>query len=599
MISEALIELCTIMAEMEDTAERLDNRSSSKDGESNRFKADSQQLVQWLKRADSYLPFLHFGPAVSSSPYPARAVYALTALPAETVTMSIPASRLITYSTVLSSSVCSYLIKHSLPSSFTHTHMACFLHYHLHYLSSSPWQPYLSTLPSPASLGTFPMFYTAKEKAELEGSSLLQTLSEMMKEMKGEFDLTVSCLEPPSLISSISALFMTSSPASSSSPSSSSVKAAAASPTSSSLNSLTAAFSPSRFLATFTFPLYLYYRCLILSRAFALPVNGPATGTELCFVPGADLLNHYNNEPHTTATSTVKQARWKWDAYSQRLLITSSTNVQQGDEIQHDYGPKDNQRWLLHYGMIPAHNPQNTVTLTMSITDSDALSLRRREMVNAVVSLRTGDTSYSENGSIRINSVFSFSLSLHYQHMTTQGAFAMLRVSVASEGELNMLKKRMMKSTSASNSNTLFYQPLSSSNELKMLSSLSDLALQQLSLYPTTLEEDESWLHQDKQRQTRRSLSQSPALLQRMNQRNCVLFRLAEKHIWRWYVLLAGRIAVRMQDWEQQPQQQQSTQAEGEANKATDEQSIADHDRETEQLLDDYWQTVWQPMLSK
>ena len=208
------------------------------------------RLLEWLQQGGAILPYLHIHTRSDAS----RSVHTLTSLPPHTPILSIPSPRILRLSHALSSPIGRALLARGFPPTFSHSFLACHLHYHLHCVPSSPLPALPGPAPAPLRLLS-PAPLLPPPTLHLLPPSLRHHAQAMMTELRDEYDLLISTLSPPSLLTSLTSLLLRSS--SQTSPSCSSPQpppfpSPTSPPPSPSLNTSVSASSPS--LASSLFP---------------------------------------------------------------------------------------------------------------------------------------------------------------------------------------------------------------------------------------------------------------------------------------------------------------------------------------------------------
>ena len=542
LIQQTLSELDDLLAEMQRAASQLS--ASSPRHSSHRTSLDA--FSRWMEQGGASFPFLRIHTATASKGR-SRSVHVLTSLPPLTPILSIPLSRLITRTQAMASPVGRALSSRGFPSSCSHSFLACYLHYHLHCVDSSPLLPYLRLLPPLSAFFSLPIFYPASILRLWDGTGIPDASAAMMRQLRGEYDLVVATLSTStSLLSAVTALFRSAAPPSASTP-----------PPSSSV-----AFSSTSFVASLSFDLFLRYHCYILSRAFALPLQSP-TETELCLVPYADLLNHWqpaskSQKPRATAALV----KWSWEAAQQRLVMRTVDEVRTGEEVQHCYGAKSNLRWLLHYGIVFPFNPHNTVDLTVSLPPSLPSSIAKRKLLSHLLpSLSPASSS----------SCFVVSLSCSPASPSSLEALSALRVVHATPAELGVLKEGAAGA-------------VSEANETALLAYIAHSARVALGALPEQSDEGAKDVDEKarKGEGKTRGKGGSEAKLRASRTRMARLYRQGERRVWQWWAHTAELVKRRARRWREEEKRVDDDIHEG---------------AEADEAADHYWTSVWVPML--
>ena len=531
-IKEGLAALNALLAEMADTSQRLDASSPHQPALRRRLSA----LCEWLLEGGASFPFLHVHTRRRN-----RSVHVLTTLPAGTAVLSVPLHRVVTLAQAVCSPVGRALTARGFPSSFSHSLVACFLHYHMQCGDASPLRAYLALLPPLSAYSSLPIFYPASTLRMWEGTSVPGDSAAMMRELRDEFDLILSTLSPPtSLLTTVASLFRPTPP-----------------PTASSTS-----FDAGTFVATLSFEQFLRCRCYIMSRAFALPL-GVHGSSELCLVPYADLLDHSEGTGGMDGGKrrAAAEVRWAWDGAQQRLVMRTVGAALKGEELRHNYGAKSNRRWLLHYGLVLSHNAHNAVQLVVAVPSSLPSSAHKRALLALVPGL---DPPTPSTGT------YTVEVSSSPVSATSLTAFAVLRVVHATPEELAQVE---VGSRGA----------LSAENEASVLAYIAHSARVALGALGGDDGEDEARLRKGVRKATKSE--EEDARLRREREWLSLRYIVAERRLWRWWAALDDAVKAR--------RTRRKTE-EDEVKAAGDNQG----DVQADQEVDAYWSSVWLPLLS-
>ena len=516
-------------------------------------------LLAWLEAGGASLPYLH----IRTSPSHSHSIHTLTSLPTHTPVLSIPSSRLIRLSHSLVSPVGRVLLARGFPLTLPHAFLACHLHYHLQCVSSSPLLPYLRMLPPLSAFSALPLFYPPAI-LHLFPQPLPAHAQVMMADLRAEYDLLLSTLSPPSLLTSLTSFLLPSSSTLSSSPT----------PTS----STPPPPLPPTFLHTLTFPQYLRLRLFILSRAFGLPqVDGGEA--ELALVPGADLLNHCERGGEECGEKGVgkggAEVKWTWEDGERgaegRLVMTTLREVQAGQELRHCYGAKSNRRWLLHYGMVLHHNVHHTVELPLTITAA-TLSPAKRAMLAALPL------------SPAVQGVVTVELSASACSPSSALALAVLRVvhgtGVEVEGRGRFGRGEW--------GGGLRGASWSEGNEGSVVGWLAATARVELGRLggEEQGEVEEQKVGRGRKRTKGKRGESEEVRVRRERKWMALVYRVTERRVWRWWAELDERVKQKLTRWQQQEGGEDDGQVDGVEKRV-----------EPDNEVDAYWARVWLPML--
>ncbi|EEC45167.1 predicted protein [Phaeodactylum tricornutum CCAP 1055/1] len=180
--------------------------------------------------------------------------------------------------------------------------------------SSSFFHPYYEILPP--TLRNMPIFWSAFELQELEGSHLLSQIADRGQAIQDDYEAILEVAP--------------------------------------SLGTLC------------TLDEFKWARMCVCSRNFGLQIDGHRTSA---LVPHADMLNHYR----------PRETKWTFDEVTQCFTITSLQSIQAGAQVYDSYGQKCNHRFLLNYGFAVEDNREldgfcpNEVPLELYVDPADIL----------------------------------------------------------------------------------------------------------------------------------------------------------------------------------------------------------------------------------
>jgi protein-histidine N-methyltransferase len=230
---------------------------------------------------------------------------------------------------------------------------------------------------------------------------------------------------------------------------------------------------------------FVWARLSVSSRLFSLKKGGFLGQT---LVPLADMLNHRR----------PPDVLWETSEDGEFFVMKAHNAVAAGDEIHDSYGAKSNDLLLLHFGFLTENNEHDEAFLGLRLLDGDPLTATK-QMLLMLPSPTSGRP---------------FKISRQYVHQNTRMAFSFLRVAAAAQEHIEDISNRVMSGERA-------LGPVSVGNEENTLELLAAFCEARLSIFPTSLEQDEELL---------REASLSP------NARNCVLVRRAEKQLLQDYL---------------------------------------------------------------
>eukprot|EP00644_Phytophthora_capsici_P009387 jgi/Phyca11/526814/estExt2_fgenesh1_pm.C_PHYCAscaffold_130074 len=247
----------------------------------------------------------------------------------------------------------------------------------------------------------------------------------------------------------------------------------------------------------FSLDRFSWARMIVCSRNFGLTIDGVKTAA---LVPFADMLNHYR----------PRETSWTFDQSIDAFTITSLGTIGTGAQVYDSYGKKCNHRFLLNYGFAVEDNTEedgrnpNEVLIDFQLAPAD------------------GQLFYDKRAYLHESGIYTMDARLSCSHSdaNTREGFSFARLIVATEQEFSTMK---MKSPAHSS------PPISFDNEIRALQYLRDLMTHQLSLYDTTIEEDNELL----------ASKQYPLFSNRIQ---ALFFIRGEKQVCRYFQELADKV---------------------------------------------------------
>ena len=238
------------------------------------------------------------------------------------------------------------------------------------------------------------------------------------------------------------------------------------------------------------------------SRIFGITIDGVKTDA---FVPLADMLNHRR----------PKQTSWMYDNEAKGFVIEALDDIPKGSQIFDSYGRKCNSRFFMNYGFIVDKNDADEVAIQMRYDSNDPLLDLKKEL--------TGTD--AESKSIRVMA--------DLEEQCASDLFSHLRFIVLRDKS----KLLMLSEAKDHNDQDTFFTffkpkktpPLSLENEFAMIERVKKVCEDQLKLYLTSLEEDEKRINNDEEQLS-------------TNERNCIMLRMGEKSILRFYISFADKV---------------------------------------------------------
>lgn len=201
---------------------------------------------------------------------------------------------------------------------------------------------------------------------------------------------------------------------------------------------------------------------------------------------------------------------WTFDQSIGAFTITSLGTIGTGAQVYDSYGKKCNHRFLLNYGFAVEDN-----------TEEDGRN-PNEVMVDFQLSPSDGQLFYDKRSYLHEYGIYTMDARLSCSHSdpNTREGYSFARLIVATEEEFSAMK---MKSPAHSS------PPISFENEIRALQYLRNLMTHQLSLYETTIEEDNALLASKKY----------PLFSNRIQ---ALFFIRGEKQVCRYYQELADKV---------------------------------------------------------
>eukprot|EP00587_Corethron_hystrix_P002337 CAMPEP_0113312620 /NCGR_PEP_ID=MMETSP0010_2-20120614/9385_1 /TAXON_ID=216773 ORGANISM="Corethron hystrix, Strain 308" /NCGR_SAMPLE_ID=MMETSP0010_2 /ASSEMBLY_ACC=CAM_ASM_000155 /LENGTH=572 /DNA_ID=CAMNT_0000168497 /DNA_START=73 /DNA_END=1788 /DNA_ORIENTATION=- /assembly_acc=CAM_ASM_000155 len=216
----------------------------------------------------------------------------------------------------------------------------------------------------------------------------------------------------------------------------------------------------------YTFDNWIWAFTMLFSRAIRL--RNLKEGEALAMVPYADLINH---SPFSGAYVDGRESgSWLFKDGQEEVILYADRGYRKMEQVYISYGPKSNADLLLLYGFALERNPFNSVDVTVSIatTLNDLLLVEKREYLKKVGREQTVDfPCYADRYPTEMLEY------LRLMQMTPEDTRG--------------------KPLAAFD----YTRTISAANEQAVLASIIEAVRNQLSLYPTTEEQDAA-LIQDK-----------------------------------------------------------------------------------------------------
>jgi len=237
---------------------------------------------------------------------------------------------------------------------------------------------------------------------------------------------------------------------------------------------------------------YIKISVLIVSRVFCVKINQIE---EKIVVPYADMFNHHYDR--------IGQSHWEYNEESKEFIVTAQKDIPRGDFICENYGIRPNVRFLFYYGFLIEQNRLNALYIDLSLDENDPLVELKKTMLG-ITGLK-----------IQKHTYYSF-----FNQGENNQFFSCVRFIVFRGNPENILKylsPRPDDITSIDFAKRRIRMPqYSIENEIKMHEKIITIANKHLSLYETTIEEDEKLLKTELT----------------MNKKNIIYLRKCEKQLY-------------------------------------------------------------------
>jgi histone-lysine N-methyltransferase SETD3 len=309
-----------------DQSNRKENPSEKDSGDNDRRKFDKEEITkigsssspdkfevfeQWLKTSGTRMPKLElrdYGDEV-------RGCHAIQDIQDDEIIIQVPLSCLITVEMGKETEIGRVILASNVElDAPKHIFLMIFMLVDRKNPKSF-FKPYYDILP--ATLSNMPIFWTKEELAFLQGSYLLEQISERNAAIEADYESI--CNIYPAFHTSIA-----------------------------------------------TLQEFKWARMCVCSRNFGLVVNGVQTAA---LVPYADMLNHYR----------PRETKWQFDDSLQGFTVVSLQGIASTAQVYDSYGRKCNHRFLLNYGFSIENNVEadgycpNEVPFFVELKQSDPL----------------------------------------------------------------------------------------------------------------------------------------------------------------------------------------------------------------------------------
>jgi len=241
---------------------------------------------------------------------------------------------------------------------------------------------------------------------------------------------------------------------------------------------------------------FFWARFAVITRIFGFEVKGTKTDG---LVAMADMLNH--KHPNETT--------WNFDDSRNAFTITTTKRILKGAQIYDSYGRKCNSRFFVNYGFSLEQNEDNQAVIQYVLPKEDPQFVIKAKLLNI----------NAAGASKR------FQIPFEHKEKVTRRCMTYLRIAHATLEELlPLVKKGSFEKILAEPG------PVSARNETEVIKTVAEMAKHSLSLFSTSLADDNKMLADPEKKLT-------------MNIRNCLLMRRGEKEVLQAYVDLAEHVS--------------------------------------------------------
>ncbi|GAB5363763.1 hypothetical protein AAMO2058_000911000 [Amorphochlora amoebiformis] len=244
---------------------------------------------------------------------------------------------------------------------------------------------------------------------------------------------------------------------------------------------------------------FVWARLVVITRVFGIVVKGQKTDG---LVPYADMLNH--KIPSDTG--------WCYKDEKGGFVITTTRRLSMGAEVFDSYGRKCNHRFFVNYGFSLDENPENEAVLRVLLNPGDPEAAEKLSILRAFVR-RPADLQAHQ-------------VPCRYDQKT-KALFGFCRICALDRKEIIRFSSLMR--TSQTQQDFLLIDgvgPVSIENERRVLGIISKAARAGMEQFETTIEHDEKLLAEG---------------VDNLNLRNCIVMRLGEKKVLKWFIRLAEK----------------------------------------------------------
>ncbi|CAD8091297.1 unnamed protein product [Paramecium sonneborni] len=248
---------------------------------------------------------------------------------------------------------------------------------------------------------------------------------------------------------------------------------------------------------------FCWARMTASSRIFGINIKSVKTDA---FVPLADMLNH--KRPKLTS--------WCYSDEKQGFIIETDEKIEKGQMIFDSYGRKCNSRFLLNYGFVVEDNDANEVNVTVESDQHHPLFKLKEQTIQD--SLQWPKT-FRLVMDTEENTVIEFMSYIRFLVINDENQLQLL---LNQKGFLNFKPTKT--------------QPIGIYNELDMWKMIGRICKKALKQYPTTFEQDQEIL----------KICELTT-----NQRNCLILRMGEKEILKFYQQFSDKMKQLLSNFNQ------------------------------------------------
>ena len=234
------------------------------------------------------------------------------------------------------------------------------------------------------------------------------------------------------------------------------------------------------YYSKYNFKDFCKVREIVSSRIFGVIIHGKKNDI---IAPYADMLNH----------KRPRETHWAYDDKLDSFVVSAISDINKSNEVFDSYGRKCNSRFLLNYGFTIENNEDNEYKINLVLDETCPLFQEKKK-------------------DFIILNPKKFNLSKNLNEKNVQNFFAFMRYLVYEKNDFKFMN---------------FNNFISINNERSVMVKLKYIIINELNNYPTSLEEDQKYLNENKNKMS-------------FNEYNCYIIRIGEKNLLNFYLTLAN-----------------------------------------------------------